>query len=319
MTMPDLAVLFALAASSPSPHAAMASPKDPNLECLRCHRMATMAYRDERTGRVVSLAVDPAAFAASNHRKLACTRCHSREFRWYPHPAETAGERLRCLDCHRDDPKLRARGFPAIGREVAASVHVRRMGKRFDCFACHDPHSFRLAGADAPSLVAASNAVCLGCHAGRRRTAAPAARALAALAAKHDWLPNVALHWRTVRCLDCHLGDRASTDTRDTPRAAQGHRIVPADEAVRDCVGCHSRNSILFTRLYRHTAKESRAARGFVNAALLNDAYVVGATRNMAVDRVALAVLGLALAAIAGHAWLRWRLRPGLASRRSRR
>ena len=272
--------------------------KDPNKACLRCHSMATMAYRDERTGRVVFLAVDPARFAASNHRRLKCTNCHHRDFKWFPHPDEIAGERLRCLDCHRDDPKLRKRGFPEIGREVAASVHVRKMGKAFDCFACHDPHSFRLAGEDAPSLVAAANGVCLSCHAARERFASLTARDFPELEATHAWLPNAALHWRKSRCLDCHLGEKP---------AAREHMILPAKKGVRDCVGCHSRNSVLFTQLYRHTAKESRSRFGFVNAALLNDAYVIGATRNLLVDRIALAVLELALGGIAGHAILRWR------------
>jgi hypothetical protein len=259
--------------------------------------MATMAVRDERTGRVVSLAVDPERFAESNHRKLACTRCHSREFKWFPHPEEVAGERLRCLDCHRDSPQLVKRGFPAIGREVAASVHAAKLGKGFDCFACHDPHSFRLAGDEAAAQVPAANAVCLACHAARARFASLTTREFPELGVTHAWLPNAPLHWRKVRCLDCHA-------TTAPPNL--GHRILPAKDAVRGCAECHSRDSVLFTTLYRHTAKESRGRLGFVNASLLNDAYVIGATRNLALDRLALAALALALAGIAVHACLRW-------------
>lgn len=298
-----LTALAAWLAVLPAASAAAPSKKDGNRACLRCHAMATMAVRDEVTGGIVSLAVDPAKFAESNHRKLQCTFCHSKEFKWFPHPEETSGERLRCLDCHRDDPKLRKRRFPEIGREVAASIHVRKLGRRFDCFACHDPHTFRLAGEAAAVRVPAANAVCLGCHATRERFSALTARVFPELDVTHAWLPNAPLHWRKVRCLDCHAG----RPVRRGEEPALGHRILEAKRAERGCADCHTRDSVLFTTLYRYTAKESRAKLGFVDAALLNDAYVIGATRNVVVDRLWLGALLFAFAGIVVHATLRWR------------
>jgi len=299
MTVAAVVVVTALLGTNVGVSASAETPGVASTQaCLRCHAMATMAVRDERTGGIISLAVDRERFAASNHRRLKCASCHSKEFKWFPHPEETAGERLYCLDCHRDTLELRKRKFPEIGREAAASVHVRKLGKRFTCFFCHDPHGFRLAAEEPAARVPAANAACLACHAARGRFASLTTREFPELAVTHAFLPNFALHWRKTRCLDCHASGAPP---------ALSHRILPAKDAVRGCVECHSRDSILFTTLYRHTAKESRGRLGFVNAALLNDAYVIGATRNLLVDRLALLAFALALAAIAVHAALRIR------------
>lgn len=283
-------LLLAIAAGGAAPPAAAPSDRP---GCLRCHGMATLAALDEHTGRLVRYAVDPAGYAASEHGRLDCGRCHDPSAAGtYPHGPKLARERLRCLKCHKEEARFLKRRFPEIGAEVRRSVHAIRLKNAWSCFACHDPHSFK-AGAGGP---AGANAVCLGCHAAPARFAALTTRPLPDLAAAHAWLPSPGVHARLVRCVDCH----ASAEPPDL-----GHAILPAAKALRDCVGCHSRNTRLLATLYRHQVREGRERLGFVNATLLNDAYVIGATRNVWLDRASGVVFAGALLGLLGHAVLR--------------
>lgn len=291
VTAAILAVAAAAWAGPPPP-----PPDQPG--CLKCHGMATLAALDERTGRLVSYAVDPAGLRHSEHGKLNCERCHDPDAAVYPHGPHLARERLACLKCHKEEDRFLKRRFPEIGREVRRSVHAVRLKTRWTCFACHDPHTFK-AGAGGP---AGANAVCLACHAAPARFAALTTRPLPDLTAAHAWLPSPAVHERLVRCIDCHAATRAPD---------LGHAILPAKEAMRDCVGCHSRSSRLLATLYRHTVKEQREKVGFVNATLLNDAYVIGATRNVWLDRLSGLVFAGALLGLLLHGGLRWFRRRG--------
>lgn len=261
--------------------------------CLRCHGLATLAALDERTGRLLSYAVDPAGYLHSEHGKLNCGRCHDPDAAVFPHGPHLARERLACLKCHKEEARFLARRFPEIGREVRASYHAAKLGGRWTCFACHDPHTFK-AGAGGTS---GANGACLACHAAPARFAALTTRPLPDLEAAHAWLPAPRVHARLVRCVDCH----ASVEP-----PALGHRILPKAEALRDCVGCHSRDSRLLATLYRHTVREQRARVGFVNATLLNDAYVIGATRNLWLDRLSVAAFGAAVLGLLAHGGARW-------------
>jgi hypothetical protein len=59
-------------------------------------------------------------------------------------------------------------------------------------------------------------------------------------------------------------------------------------------------------RLYRHRLEEERETAGFINTLILNEAYVIGATRNRYLD----AGFGLVAAAVVGgialHGLARW-------------
>lgn len=67
---------------------------------------------------------------------------------------------------------------------------------------------------------------------------------------------------------------------------------------------CHSQDTELGVRLYRYTQTEANEL-GFLNSALLGDAYVIGATRNVHIDRLAIWLLGLTLAGVAVHGLIR--------------
>jgi hypothetical protein len=83
-------------------------------ECMRCHWMETMAYRDRETREIVDLSVDADAYRHSVHHGLACGDCHDRGYKRYPHRTSSADAELTCLGCqeeHQDEeqydpPKL---------------------------------------------------------------------------------------------------------------------------------------------------------------------------------------------------------------------
>ena len=52
----------------------------------------------------------------------------------------------------------------------------------------------------------------------------------------HDWLPNLATHYKTVRCVDCH-------SVYEPPHLS--HNILTPEQTIRRCEECHSKNSVL--------------------------------------------------------------------------
>ena len=63
---------------------------------------------------------------------------------------------------------------------------------------------------------------------------------------------------------------------------------------------------MLATKLYAHLALKERTQQGFVNAILINNAYLVGANRNRWLDWGALGLAGLLLLGVAAHGLGRW-------------
>lgn len=248
--------------------------------------MATLGYRDPETWEIVDLAIDRDALAHSEHGELACQDCHGDAYQRYPHPVPAGDEVLGCIACHEDEVDSAYR-FDRIASEFAASVHAavdpnRRAGP-LQCRSCHDPHAFRVAQVGEPlaAIVGRHNAVCTNCHQERTEAGLP----------RHAWLPNPAAHWRAVRCIDCH-----------TPAGAPAsHRIQPAAEAARNCVGCHSRSPRLLGRLYAYRSEEEVARHGWLAKAVVNDAYIIGMSRNPALDRMSLLVLALLALGLAAH------------------
>jgi hypothetical protein len=104
------------------------------------------------------------------------------------------------------------------------------------------------------------------------------------------------MHWKTIRCLDCHTGYAAPSDAR---------QILPKKEAVRRCQACHSARPTQLLRLYARMRQQEVLERGPLEAAFVNDAYIVGATRNKTMDLLALLVMGGTGAGIAAHGSLR--------------
>ncbi len=284
-----LLVIAASALSRAAGAAVVAAPD--NRACLRCHAMATLAYRDRQTGDIVDLAVNPGQFATSVHGEMACTECHRRAYRRYPHPAGERPESLSCVGCHEDDdPDAATYHFKAIEAEYDQSVHVAPGAKgagRFSCHTCHDPHAFAVSRPGKPmvEVVQDGNAICLTCH----------GKVVDALRDSHVWLPKREMHWAAVRCLDCH------TPAPETPDGRLSHRILSAADSARHCITCHARDSDLLTRLQQYRPEADQAPRGLLARALFNESYVVGMSRNPALDALSLGILALTLLALIAH------------------
>jgi hypothetical protein len=78
------------------------------------------------------------------------------------------------------------------------------------------------------------------------------------------------------------------------------HLILSAKSAVRECVECHTANSALTEKLFRHMATEDRQS-GFLNSVILNNYYMVGATQNKMLDEFMWGLFGLSLLGILLH------------------
>ncbi len=270
-----------------------------NLKCLRCHALATLGYKNAANGLYMDLAVDPEEFRASNHGKLACVTCHTESFQTFPHSEALRRKELVCVDCHKKDRKFLKFQFPGILREFQASVHAQKLGKGFTCFNCHDPHSFKIharLGSGVAQTVLYDNRICLQCHSNEPELLRLSGTGHPSLDRSHAWLPHKDLHWTSVRCIDCHTAPTT---------VGVSHRILPKEQAVRDCVRCHSSNSILLQSLYKFQSRQQRDRDGFLNATLLNHAYVIGATRNYYLNVLSFVVFGLTVAGVALHAGLR--------------
>lgn len=284
-----------IAAASPSPVALDSASRT----CLRCHAMSTLGYRDPASGEIIELFISPEALAHSTHSDLACSECHGQRYRDYPHPEPSLDEMLGCVSCHEDDEASSKYQLARIQAEFEESVHVTAVESARDrpvgCESCHDPHSFRVAQIGDPieEIVTKHNRVCLSCHEAIRDDEI----------ASHAWLPNPQRHRQAVRCVDCHT----------TGLGEASHQILPADQAARHCVGCHSRSAELLNRLYDYRSEEELARHGWLSKAVFNEAYVVGLSRNPALDRLSLIVLGLVTLVLAAHGLGRY-----LAARRRR-
>jgi predicted CXXCH cytochrome family protein len=291
--------LFLVGPLRAQPAPAPADPVDPD-GCLGCHGDPSVTRGAPVEGRPASVYIDAAKLVVSNHAAVGCSDCHAESFKEYPHAPAAAP---RCLDCHTDnDPGPEGVAFADIAADFKRSVHFERNPSAFDCVQCHDPHSFRRWKQITTADIAVHNGVCLRCHASAAEFGRLAHRPPPDLDRAHQWLPHRDLHWRQVRCLDCH-------SSYEPPIGS--HHLLPATRAVRECVSCHSANSILKLKLYRHRRREETQRLGFMNAMIVNDAYVIGATRNRFVDLTGAFVVGSAVLGVALHAaWRRRRRAP---------
>ncbi|WP_058557243.1 cytochrome c3 family protein [Thiohalocapsa sp. ML1] len=273
--------------------------REDSAECMRCHWMETMAYRDPNTRQIVDLSIDREAYEHSVHHELACRDCHDRAYKHYPHRTSSADEGLSCVGCHeerQDDPDVSPPNLAGFDLQYQHSVHALEAntegGEPFNCFSCHNPHAFRPLAHDTPvqQVVAANNALCLDCHTELR---SPVPKG-------HGWLPRPQQHWAAVRCIDCH------TPVEGRDLYAPSHELLGATESNQNCVECHSKGSELLAQLYVHRAELEREQEGFFAHALYNDAYIIGMSRSPLIDLLGLAIVGLTVVGVAAHGYGRY-------------
>lgn len=281
-----------------------------NGECIICHTEQAITF-PPRPGmdleKLADALIDPFVYEISQHAGMACKTCHGKRYTEYPHLAGAKAKILDCDECH-------ARLAFRIKAEFDKSVHAKNLADRFTCNTCHDTHVDRVASelGDPWKIVEQDNGKCLYCHDSDLKFAEyggslPKKKTRPDIDKIHEWLPNAERHWQAVRCVECH------TPVSTHSKLAVSHEIVNREKAERNCVSCHSQDTALRTRLYRHMAQEETSRMGFLNSAVLGEAYVIGATRNVYLDNLALWLVGLTLGGVVIHALLR------IVSSRSRR
>jgi hypothetical protein len=276
--------------------------------CLRCHSSKYFVLSDSISGQskrqsmCEDYKIPKDKFYNSVHRTFSCTDCHSMEYKTFPHATALRFEpKLMCLDCHGGDESFAKYHFEEIETEYGKSIHAKLENGEFTCWKCHNPHSYvPLARRDSltTNFVVASNQMCLECHGNFDKLQLLTDRELAGVVKKHDWLPNQALHFKSVRCIECHSAQNSNI--------LISHNILPKDSAVSDCVKCHSANSMLMGTLYKFRTIENRKTYGFVNGAIIvNDSYVIGANNSRFMDIAGIIIILLTLVAIAVHTFFR--------------
>lgn len=288
-----------------------AAPTDPalvekirksNAECYACHTeqgVKAPPRADMDLAKLRQYLHDPKQFDASNHTGMECKVCHGQGYAAFPHAADAKKAISECGECH-------AQKALRVETQFKASIHAKNLEDKFSCRTCHDPHAYRVASklGDPRRIVSQDNAMCIDCHNSDLRwssfsAALPTKKARPDLDDLHGWLPNTRLHWSAVRCIECH------TPPSPVKSLGMSHEIQPKEKAEKNCVACHSKDSMLATRLYRYAAANVGGDLGFANAKVLGSAYVVGATRNPLVDRAVIGLFALTVLGLVGHGALR--------------
>ncbi|MBS2211090.1 hypothetical protein KEM09_06745 [Carboxylicivirga mesophila] len=279
-----------------------------NSQCLKCHGQVFYEYHNEWTDQIDRKPLNPfhhidsTKLHTSVHKMFACVDCHSMEYETFPHSGELRlEEKYQCMDCHGGDETFAKFNFEGIEAAFMESVHYKASDERFNCWMCHDAHGYELAlREDRPitEVVELSNNMCLSCHDNKFKYGLLSDDEPQDIASIHSWLPNQSRHFTKVRCIDCH--------TKVQSDLLVSHNILPKEEAVHNCVECHSSNSVLMESLYAHRAKESRAESGFFNAVVLNEGYIIGANRNKTLNFVSIALFGMLVIGLLIHATLRF-------------
>jgi len=281
-----------------------------NEYCLKCHASSYFTLSDSVSGLTrrqpmsSNYNIPKHKFYNSVHRSFGCTDCHSAEYKNFPHATalrfETA---FACIDCHGGDENFAKYHFEEIDAEYSKSVHAQLENGEFTCWKCHDPHAYvPLARRDSltTNFVVESNKMCLECHGDWDKFHLLSDRELTGVIKKHDWLPNQSLHFKSVRCIECHSARNDSI--------LISHNILPKDSAVSDCVTCHSSNSLLMGTLYKFRTIESRKSFGFVNSVIIeNNSYVIGANHSKLMNLAGILIILLTIVAIGVHTIFRIR------------
>jgi len=278
-----------------------------NSHCLSCHANQIYSFHnewlDQEATRLMNpfYIIDSTRMAAGVHASFRCTDCHSPDYEVYPHLAELKLEPLNtCIDCHGGDDHYAAYQFDRIEEEFQKSIHFEKSGESFSCSKCHDQHYYRATARNSSNvseIVSYNNNMCLSCHDDVLKYQTVSAEKSPQLKQVHDWLPNQQLHFRNVRCIECH--------TVVVDSFMVSHNIMPKENALRDCNSCHSSNSLLKASLYKYENLKARSGSGKIGALIQNEAYIIGANQNPAMRVISFVIFGLTLLAVAVHWFFR--------------
>ncbi|QIA07827.1 cytochrome c3 family protein [Draconibacterium halophilum] len=274
-----------------------------NHDCLKCHSQQTYSFHNEmmdtQEKRLMNpyLIIDTVRLRNGVHQNFDCMDCHSYDYLTYPHAASLKLEPLMtCLDCHGGDESYAKYEFDKIAEEVEKSIHYQNFGDNFTCAKCHDQHYYTptaRTGNSIAEIVETSNAMCLSCHDDIKRFSLVSENEKLAVVDIHDWLPNQELHFKHVRCIECH------TAVEDDLMVS--HNIRSKEEAVRRCAECHSSNSLLKASLYKYQNLQERAEDGSMLGVLSHENYVIGSHQIPIFKTISLIIFLAALAGIIIH------------------
>ena len=276
-------------------------------QCLKCHSNSTYTFLNSVKGleekRLMNpyFILDTVAMTNGVHKQFDCTDCHSSEYANYPHNGDLKLEPLNsCLDCHGGDESYAKYQFERIEEEFKKSVHSKVYGDNFSCSKCHSQHTYVATARNSSNvleIVDYSNKMCLSCHNDMKKYELISGHENPQLVQIHEWLPNQELHFKNVRCIECH------TEVLDTLQVS--HNILPKTEALRKCVECHSANSRLKASLYKYQNLQKRSENGDANMVLANESYVIGSHQNPYLKLASIIIFFLALSGIIVHGTFR--------------
>ena len=275
--------------------------------CLKCHTHQTFTFQNTLTKNEDKRMMNPLYildkdhFSSGVHAKFKCTDCHSSDYSTYPHNAELKLEPLStCLDCHGGDEKYAAYQFEKIDEEFQKSVHFQKSGESFTCSKCHNQHYYQAKSRTSfqvSEIVSFSNEMCISCHSNNSKFLLISDTLKPALSNIHEWLPNQELHFKNVRCIECH--------TQVVDSLSVSHNILPKEKALKNCVECHSKNSMLMASLYKYKNLQSRSEAGKLNTIISNKSYVIGAYQNKWLNNISILIFLMALAGVCVHVIVR--------------
>jgi hypothetical protein len=294
--------------AAPVDQATIEKNRKANEACYACHSAAGIAKppkADLDLSKLKDSRLEPKIFNPSDHGVMDCRECHSKtHYDAYPHGEAGKNETVACTECH-------AAKVLRLEPQFNASVHAKVKGvkEKFTCSTCHNAHinvvQKRLK--DPARIVAQDNHGCLECHNSDETFAkfAPEGEKTPGIKKKrpdvdtiHGWLPNAKAHWSAVRCIECHTPAVASDKMLS-------HEILNKEKAEKKCLTCHSANSTLKVRLYRHMVKDEQQRLGFTNSVILSNSYVIGATRHPLLDSIIIGLVILTLGGVLVHGAIR--------------
>ncbi len=277
-------------------------------QCLKCHSSQTYTFHNNLMDTEVKRLMNPyyildtIGLAQGVHHQFDCTDCHSYDYTEYPHNANLKLEPLAtCLDCHGGDDSFASYQFEKIVEENEKSIHYQVYGESFTCAKCHSQHTYMATARNSNNvleIVDYSNKMCLSCHNDMKKYQLVSGHENPEIVTVHNWLPNQELHFKHVRCIECH------TEVVDSLMVS--HNIRGKDKAVRKCVECHSANSRLKASLYKYQNLQSRSKDGNkVQTVLANESYVIGTHQSPLLKLLSIIIFIGVLAGIVTHAFFR--------------
>lgn len=203
--------------------------KDANEYCLSCHAKKG-AVKKFQEGEPVSVYVNPATYAKSVHKNLACTVCHN-EFSDKNHPDRifrnkqqySIKESRKCLKCH-PESSLK---FRTVHEQVFAK---EKSGGAVVCTNCHSAHS--VARVSGGSIAASEEAYCMKCHTSENLMRFTTGKTVSTKV-NTDAL-KVSAH-KNLGCSDCHYNFSAEDHPKRRFRSEREYRVA----SFEMCRRCH--------------------------------------------------------------------------------